>query len=172
MISHPLLGRASSARRFRSSRRRAILNDQSHARGIDRSDVIGFDRPHSEHPTRDRWASSQEPGRSGHGRPTSVDQGIFLDSGHFDYVLKRRPKRPSEFLKPLDGNERKHAGIRASPRCATADVGHNHPPLIRSSTTCAPRAPDADGSILPLNPRSSLNFTTRGALQVHLLQKS
>jgi radical SAM superfamily enzyme YgiQ (UPF0313 family) len=63
------------------------------------------------------------------GPHASVDQGIFLDSGHFDYVLKGEAEEtlPAVPQGPRGRRRQGHRRSRASPACATGRSGSTTP---------------------------------------------
>ena len=68
-----------------------ILNDAGMRDVIERNDIIGFSALTPNIRRAIAWAKyAKERGKTTvmGGPHASVDQGIFLDSGHFDYVIK------------------------------------------------------------------------------------
>ncbi|MCZ6598267.1 MAG: radical SAM protein [Planctomycetota bacterium] len=88
-----------------------ILNDIEMKAAIERNDIIGFGALTPNIRRAIAWAKyAKELGKiTVMGGPhASVDQGIFLDSGHFDYVLKGECEETlPDFLRALDGNDEK-----------------------------------------------------------------
>ena len=86
-----------------------ILTDQEMRAAIERNDVIGFGALTPNIRRAIAWAKyAKEQGKiTVMGGPhASVDQGIFLDSGHFDYVLKGEAEETlPNFVKALEGND-------------------------------------------------------------------
>jgi radical SAM superfamily enzyme YgiQ (UPF0313 family) len=68
-----------------------IVNDQEMRAAIEENDIIGFSALTPNIRRAIAWAKyAKEKGKITimGGPHASVDQGVFLDSGHFDYVLK------------------------------------------------------------------------------------
>jgi len=86
-----------------------IVNDQYMREAIERNDLIGFDALTPNIRRAIAWAKyAKSKGKITimGGPHASVDQGIFLDSGHFDYVLKGEAEETlPQFLKALDGDD-------------------------------------------------------------------
>ena len=84
-----------------------IMNDQGMKEAIGRNDIIGFSALTPNIRRSIAWAKyAKEQGKTTimGGPHASVDQGVFLDSGHFDYVLKGEAEYTyPEFVKALDG---------------------------------------------------------------------
>jgi anaerobic magnesium-protoporphyrin IX monomethyl ester cyclase len=78
---------------------------------IEKNDIIGFDALTPNIRRAIAWAKyAKSRGKITimGGPHASVDQGIFLDSGHFDYVLKGEAEETlPQFLKALDGGDEK-----------------------------------------------------------------
>lgn len=149
-----------------------ILTDQEMRDAIDRNDVIGFGALTPNIRRAIAWAKyAKEQGKTTvmGGPHASVDQGIFLDSGHFDYVLKGEAEETlPQFVKALEGNDEK--ALEELPGLAALKDGdlaidNPAPPLIKKLD----ELPMPSRHLLPmesyfkLNPeRLSYIFTTRG----------
>src|SRR5258705_8523633 len=115
-----------------------IVNDQAMRAAIDTNDIIGFDALTPNIRRAIAWAKyAKSRGKiTVMGGPhASVDQGIFLDSGHFDYVLKGEAEETlPQFLKALDGNDfegmKQVAGL-AAVRDRQVVIDNPAPPLIK-----------------------------------------
>src|SRR6185369_12532187 len=149
-----------------------IVNDQALREAIERNDIIGFDALTPNIRRAIAWAKyAKSRGKiTVMGGPhASVDQGIFLDSGHFDYVLKGEAEETlPRFLQALDGNDeaalQKVAGLAAM-RDRTMWVDNPAPPLIKKLDDL----PLPARHLLPMERYFQLNperlayvFTTRG----------
>jgi anaerobic magnesium-protoporphyrin IX monomethyl ester cyclase len=83
-----------------------VSNDQEMRAAIEKNDVIGFSSLTPNIRRAIAWAKyAKERGKITlmGGPHASVDQSIFLDSGHFDWVLKGEAEETlPQFLKALD----------------------------------------------------------------------
>jgi len=149
-----------------------IVNDQAMRAAIEQNDIIGFSALTPNIRRAIAWAKyAKEKGKITimGGPHASVDQGIFLDSGHFDYVLKGEAEETlPEFLKALEGNDDKAlsqvAGL-AGVRDRQIWVDNPAPPLIKKLD----ELPLPARHLLPMESYFKLNpeklayvFTTRG----------
>ena len=105
-----------------------IVNDQYMREAIERNDVIGFSALTPNIRRAIAWAKyAKERGKTTimGGPHATVDHGIFLDSGHFDWVLKGECEHTfGEFLRALEGGDDKElAEVPASAARATARSG-------------------------------------------------
>ncbi len=115
-----------------------IANDQSMKEVIQRNDIIGFSALTPNIRRALAWAKyAKERGKTTimGGPHASVDQGVFLDSGHFDYVLKGEAEYTlPQFLKALEANDEKALaeipGLAAM-RDGELWVDNPAPPLIK-----------------------------------------
>ncbi|MFT5058545.1 MAG: anaerobic magnesium-protoporphyrin IX monomethyl ester cyclase, partial [Planctomycetota bacterium] len=86
-----------------------IGTDQEMKAAIEANDIIGFSALTPNIRRAMAWAKyAKEKGKVTimGGPHASVDQGVFLDSGHFDYVLKGEAEYTlPELLKAIDGND-------------------------------------------------------------------
>ncbi len=149
-----------------------VVNDQEMRAAIEANDVIGFGALTPNIRRAIAWAKyAKEKGKiTVMGGPhASVDQGIFLESGHFDYVLKGEAEETMPvFLKALDGGN--EAEIGAVPGLAGWKDGqiwcdNPAPPLIKKLDDL----PMPARHLLPMERYFEMNperlvyiFTTRG----------
>ena len=102
-----------------------ILPDQEMRAAIERNDVIGFGALTPNIRRAIAWAKyAKELGKTTvmGGPHASVDQGIFLDSGHFDYVLKGEAEETLPmFLKALDGKDDKALEVLTAAKTIAPD---------------------------------------------------
>ncbi len=149
-----------------------ILNDQEMKAAIERNDVIGFGALTPNIRRAIAWAKyAKEKGKITlmGGPHASVDQGIFLDSGHFDYVLKGECEETlPQFVRALEGG--RDEDLQAVPGLAAKRDGelwidNAAPPLIKKLD----EVPMPARHLLPMetyfkhNPeRLAYIFTTRG----------
>lgn len=149
-----------------------ILTDQEMRAAIERNDIIGFGALTPNIRRAIAWAKyAKELGKTTvmGGPHASVDQGIFLDSGHFDYVLKGEAEETLPmFLKALDGGDDKD--LMAVPGLAGVRDGvvwtdNQAPPLIKKLD----ELPMPARHLLPMESYFKMNperlayiFTTRG----------
>lgn len=149
-----------------------VLNDAEMKAAIEANDVIGFGALTPNIRRAIAWAKyAKEKGKTTvmGGPHASVDQGIFLDSGHFDYVLKGECEETlPQFLRALEGNDDKAlkelpglSGIREG----VIWVDNPAPPLIKKLD----ELPEPARHLLPMQSYFKLNperliyiFTTRG----------
>ena len=149
-----------------------ILTDQEMRAAIERNDIIGFGALTPNIRRAIAWAKyAKELGKTTvmGGPHASVDQGIFLDSGHFDYVLKGEAEETLPmFLKALDGGSDKElmevpglAGVRDGELW----MDNQAPPLIKKLD----ELPMPARHMLPMESYFKMNperlayiFTTRG----------
>lgn len=149
-----------------------ILTDQEMRAAIERNDIIGFGALTPNIRRAIAWAKyAKELGKTTvmGGPHASVDQGIFLDSGHFDYVLKGEAEETLPmFLKALDGGDDKDlmevpglAGVRDG----VVWTDNQAPPLIKKLD----ELPMPARHLLPMESYFKMNperlayiFTTRG----------
>ena len=115
-----------------------IETDPSMKAAIERNDIIGFSALTPNIRRSIAWAKYAKE----HGKITimggphaSVDQGVFLDSGHFDYVLKGEAEYTfPQLLKAIEGNDdnalQEIPGL-ASMRDGELWVDNPAPPLIK-----------------------------------------
>ena len=157
-----------------------IMNDQAMKEAIARNDIIGFGALTPNIRRAIAWAKyAKEQGKVTlmGGPHASVDQGIFLDSGHFDFVLKGEAEETlPQFLKAYEGND--EAALAEVPGLAAMRddevwIDNPAPPLIKKldELPAAGAAPLADGVLLQAQPRAfGLHLHhARMPLQVHLL---
>ena len=149
-----------------------IVTDQEMKAAIERNDVIGFGALTPNIRRAIAWAKyAKELGKTTimGGPHASVDQGIFFDSGHFDYVLKGEAEESlPQFLKALEGNDEK--ALAEVPGLAAIKDGdlfidNPAPPLIKKLD----ELPMPARHLLPMQSYFKLNperlayiFTTRG----------
>ncbi len=149
-----------------------IVNDSYMKEAIERNDVIGFGALTPNIRRAMAWAKyAKERGKiTVMGGPhASVDQGIFLNSGHFDYVIKGEAEESlPQFLKALeadsDGELEKVPGL-ASMRDGEMWIDNPAPPLMKKLD----EIPMPARHLLPMEKYFGLNperlayiFTTRG----------
>ncbi len=149
-----------------------IVNDQYMREAIERNDVIGFSSLTPNIRRAIAWAKyAKERGKTTimGGPHATVDHGIFLDSGHFDWVLKGECEYTlAEFLKALEGGDDKElsdvAGLCGS-REGEVWLNNPTPPLIKRLDDI----PMPARHLLPMDRYFQLNperlvyiFTTRG----------
>src|SRR5882672_540088 len=140
-----------------------IVNDQYMREAIERNDLIGFDALTPNIRRAIAWAKyAKSKGKITimGGPHASVDQGIFLDSGHFDYVLKGEAEETlPQFLKALEGND----------DAALGQVAGLAQEARRAAAARAPLAADAE--LLRAQPRApGLHLhDARMPVQMHLL---
>ena len=115
-----------------------IATDQEMKAAIDRNEIIGFGALTPNIRRAIAWAKyAKEQGKiTVMGGPhASVDQGVFLDSGHFDYVLKGEAEYTfPQMLKAIDGQD--EAALAEVPgltalRDGELVVDNPAPPLIK-----------------------------------------
>lgn len=149
-----------------------IVNDQEMRAAIERNDVIGFGALTPNIRRAIAWAKyAKERGKITlmGGPHASVDQGIFLDSGHFDYVLKGEAEETlPQFLRALEAGDDKALGEvpgLAGTRDGELWVDNPAPPLIKKLDDL----PMPARHLLPMESYFKLNperlayiFTTRG----------
>src|SRR5262245_48811755 len=148
-----------------------IVNDQYMREAIERNDIIGFGALTPNIRRAIAWAKyAKERGKITlmGGPHASVDPGLFLDSGFFDYVLKGEAEFTlAQFLKALDGGrEEELAAVAGIAFNRDGDrVDNPAPPLIKKLDDI----PFPARHLLPqdryfqLNPeRLAYIFTTRG----------
>jgi radical SAM superfamily enzyme YgiQ (UPF0313 family) len=149
-----------------------VVNDQEMRAAIEANDVIGFGALTPNIRRAIAWAKyAKEQGKiTVMGGPhASVDQGIFLESGHFDYVLKGEAEETlPQFLQALEGDS--ESEIAAVPGVAGWKDGqiwcdNPAPPLIKKLDDL----PMPARHLLPMERYFKLNperlayiFTTRG----------
>jgi len=149
-----------------------ILNDQEMKAAIERNDIIGFGALTPNIRRAIAWAKyAKEKGKiTVMGGPhASVDQGIFLDSGHFDYVIKGECEETlPQFVRALEGGD--ESELAAVPGLAALRDGelvidNPAPPLIKKLD----ELPLPARHLLPMERYFQLNperlayiFTTRG----------
>ena len=115
-----------------------IGTDQEMKAAIDANDIIGFSALTPNIRRAIAWAKyAKEQGKTTimGGPHASVDQGVFLDSGHFDYVLKGEAEHTlPQLIRGIEGNDDKAlqevAGL-ASMRDGELWVDNPAPPLIK-----------------------------------------
>jgi anaerobic magnesium-protoporphyrin IX monomethyl ester cyclase len=149
-----------------------ILNDIEMRAAIERNDVIGFSALTPNIRRAIAWAKyAKERGKTTvmGGPHASVDQGIFLDSGHFDYVIKGECEETMpRFLRALEGKDEKELaqvpGLAAM-RDGELFIDNPAPPLIKKLD----ELPMPARHLLPMQSYFKLNperlvyiFTTRG----------
>jgi anaerobic magnesium-protoporphyrin IX monomethyl ester cyclase len=149
-----------------------ILNDREMKAAIDRNDIIGLGSLTPNIRRAIAWAKvAKEQGKiTVMGGPhASVDPGVFLDSGHFDYVIKGECEETLPvFVKALEGgDERELAGVPglAAMRSGELAIDNPAPPLIKKLDELEIPA----RHLLPMERYFDLNperliyvFTTRG----------
>lgn len=149
-----------------------VVTDQEMKRAIEENDVIGFGALTPNIRRAIAWAKyAKEKGKiTVMGGPhASVDQGIFFDSGHFDYVLKGEAEETlPRFIQALEGNN--EADLSQVPGLAGWKDGqvtfdNPAPPLIKKLDDL----PLPARHLLPMQTYFKLNperltyiFTTRG----------
>ncbi|MDG1498440.1 MAG: radical SAM protein [Planctomycetota bacterium] len=149
-----------------------IVNDSEMRKAIDDADVCGFSAMTPNIRRAIAWAKyAKEQGKiTVMGGPhASVDPTMFLDSGHFDYVISGEADYSfPQFLKALDGGN--DADLEAVPgingvRDGEVWVRNPSPPLIKNLDALPMPARD----LLPMDRYFELNpehlayiFTTRG----------
>ncbi|MCK6446330.1 MAG: B12-binding domain-containing radical SAM protein [Planctomycetes bacterium] len=149
-----------------------VVTDQEMKRAIEENDVIGFGALTPNIRRAIAWAKyAKEKGKiTVMGGPhASVDQGIFFDSGHFDYVLKGEAEETlPRFIQALEGND--EAALSQVPGLAGWKDGqvtfdNQAPPLIKKLDDL----PLPARHLLPMQTYFKLNperltyiFTTRG----------
>ena len=149
-----------------------IETDQTMKAAIDANDIIGFSALTPNIRRAIAWAKyAKERGKTTimGGPHASVDQGVFLDSGHFDFVLKGEAEYTlPQFLKAYEGND--EAGLQEIPGLAAMRDGemwidNPAPPLIKKLD----ELPMPARHLLPMqsyfknNPEHLIYiFTTRG----------
>ena len=149
-----------------------IGTDADMKAAIERNDVIGFSALTPNIRRAIAWAKyAKEKGKITimGGPHASVDQGVFLDTGHFDYVLKGEAEYTlPQLLRGIDGND--EAAIMEIPGVASMRdrelwVDNPAPPLIKKLDELAAPA----RHLLPMesyfqnNPEHLIYiFTTRG----------
>lgn len=149
-----------------------IVNDQHMREAIERNDVIGFSSLTPNIRRAIAWAKyAKERGKTTimGGPHATVDHGIFLDSGHFDWVLKGECEYTfAQFLKALEGGDDKELGDVPG-LCGARDgevwLNNPTPPLIKKLDDI----PLPARHLLPMDRYFQLNpeklvyiFTTRG----------
>jgi len=149
-----------------------IVNDAHMKEAIERNDVIGFGALTPNIRRAIAWAKyAKERGKITimGGPHASVDQGIFLDSGHFDYVIKGETEETfPQFLKAIEGGN--DEDVKAVPGLAGVRDGelwvdNPAPPLIKKldDLPMPARHQLPMESFFELNPeRLAYIFTTRG----------
>jgi len=149
-----------------------IVNDAYMREAIERNDIIGFDALTPNIRRAIAWAkyAKQQGKITIMGGPhASVDQGIFLDSGHFDYVLKGEAEETlPQFCRALEGgnfDELKAIPGLAAMREGQLAIDNPAPPLIKKLDDL----PLPARHLLPMERYFQLNpeklvyvFTTRG----------
>ncbi len=149
-----------------------IVNDQHMREAIERNDIIGFSSLTPNIRRAIAWAKyAKERGKTTimGGPHATVDHGIFLDSGHFDWVLKGECEYTfAQFLKALDGGDAKELGeVPGLCGARNGEVWLNNPtpPLIKKLDDI----PLPARHLLPMDRYFQLNperlvyiFTTRG----------
>ena len=149
-----------------------IVNDAYMREAIERNDIIGFDALTPNIRRAIAWAKyAKSRGKiTVMGGPhASVDQGIFLDSGHFDFVLKGEAEETlPRFVRHVDSDDWK--GLAEVPGLAAMRekqliIDNAAPPLIKKLD----ELPIPARHLLPMDKYFSLNperlayvFTTRG----------
>ena len=149
-----------------------IMSDSEMRGAIERNDVIGFGALTPNIRRAIAWAKyAKEKGKTTvmGGPHASVDQGIFLDSGHFDYVLKGECEHSMpQFVQALesgDDNLLKEVPGLAALRDGELWVDNPAPPLIKKldDLPLPARHLMPMESFFKLNPeRLAYIFTTRG----------
>jgi hypothetical protein len=156
-----------------------VVNDQYMKQAIERNDVIGFGALTPNIRRAIAWAKyAKEKGKiTVMGGPhASVDQGIFLDSGHFDTCSRARPRRRcrSSCARSRRTTTRRCRRSRARRRCARPDwdrqPGAAADQEARRAAAAGP-PPAADGELLQAQPGAAdvHLHDARLSLQVHLL---
>ena len=116
-----------------------IVNDSYMKEAIDRNDVIGFGALTPNIRRAMAWAKyAKERGKiTVMGGPhASVDQGIFLDSGHFDYVIKGEAEESlPQFLKALEADS--DSALEKVPGLASMRDGQTIRPAVPWWAGCA-----------------------------------
>jgi anaerobic magnesium-protoporphyrin IX monomethyl ester cyclase len=149
-----------------------IVNDSYMREVIDRNDIIGFGALTPNIRRAIAWAKyAKERGKITimGGPHASVDQGIFLDSGHFDYVIKGECEETMpQFVQALEGGvEEELARVPglAALRDGQLAIDNPAPPLIKKLD----ELPMPARHLLPMEKYFQLNperlvyiFTTRG----------
>lgn len=149
-----------------------IVNDQYMREAIERNDIIGFDALTPNIRRAIAWAKyAKSRGKTTimGGPHASVDQGIFLDSGHFDFVLKGEAEESlPRFVKAFEGDDWKALGEvpgLAAVRERSLVIDNPAPPLIKKLDDL----PMPARHLLPMERYFQLNperlayiFTTRG----------
>ncbi len=149
-----------------------ILKDSDMRDVINRNDIIGFGALTPNIRRAVVWAKyAKEQGKITimGGPHASVDPGIFLDSGHFDYVLKGEAEETlPQFVKALEGgDESELAAVPGLSAIKNGDlyIDNPAPPLIKKLDELLPPA----RHLLPMeayfkaNPEKLIYvFTTRG----------
>jgi len=149
-----------------------IVNDTYMKEAIERNDIIGFGALTPNIRRAIAWAkyAKQQGKITIMGGPhATVDHGVFLDSGHFDYVLKGECEYTfPDFLKAVDGgSEEELAAVPglAGQRGGEIFVDNPQPPLIKNLD----EIPLPARHKIPMEKYFSLNperlvyiFTTRG----------
>lgn len=149
-----------------------ILNDAAMREAIERNDIIGFGALTPNIRRAIAWAKyAKERGKiTVMGGPhASVDQGIFLESGHFDYVIKGECEETMpRFVKALEGGDAKELAAvpgLAAMRDGEVWIDNPAPPLIKKLD----ELPMPARHLLPMERYFQLNperlayiFTTRG----------
>jgi anaerobic magnesium-protoporphyrin IX monomethyl ester cyclase len=149
-----------------------ISNDQEMRKAIEENDVIGFSALTPNIRRAIAWAKyAKEKGKITlmGGPHASVDQNIFLDSGHFDWVLKGEAEETlPQFLKALEADD--ESALAAVPGLAGIRGGEvwidsPAPPLIKKLD----ELPMPARHLLPMGKYFDVNperliyiFTTRG----------
>lgn len=149
-----------------------IVNDQDMREAIERNDIIGFDALTPNIRRAIAWAKyAKSRGKITimGGPHASVDQGIFLDSGHFDFVLKGEAEETlPRFIQALEGDDWKALGEvpgLAAVKEKSIVIDNPAPPLIKKLDDL----PLPARHLLPMERYFQLNpekltyvFTTRG----------
>jgi magnesium-protoporphyrin IX monomethyl ester (oxidative) cyclase len=149
-----------------------IVNDQYMREAIARNDVIGFSSLTPNIRRAIAWAKyAKEQGKTTimGGPHATVDHGIFLDSGNFDWVLKGECEYTlGQFLKALEGGDEKELSeVPGLCGARNGEVWLNNPtpPLIKKLDDI----PLPARHLLPMDRYFQLNpeklvyiFTTRG----------
>ncbi|MFT5049090.1 MAG: anaerobic magnesium-protoporphyrin IX monomethyl ester cyclase [Chlamydiales bacterium] len=115
-----------------------IETDQTMKEAIESNDIIGFSALTPNIRRAIAWAKyAKEKGKTTimGGPHASVDQGVFLDSGHFDFVLKGEAEYTlPQFIRAFEGNDEK--ALQEIPGLAAMREGemwidNPAPPLIK-----------------------------------------
>ncbi|MEO0662330.1 MAG: cobalamin-dependent protein, partial [Planctomycetota bacterium] len=115
-----------------------VGNDQEMKAAINANDIIGFSALTPNIRRAIAWAKyAKEQGKTTimGGPHASVDQGVFLDSGHFDYVLKGEAEHTlPQLIKGIEGKD--EAALQEIPGLASMREGelwvdNPAPPLIK-----------------------------------------